>query len=88
MLYFVLLMFGCGLGVLMYCLVGLCCEIVVCNFELCFLEKLFVECECLLKENFVFSGIVFFEMVMSWWWLKVCLVCFVYIEGLEYLCEV
>ena len=48
-------------------------------------EKTATERKRLLKENFVSTGIAFFEMAMSWWWSKPRLAKLAHVEGLEHL---
>ncbi|MGY4492980.1 lipid A biosynthesis lauroyl acyltransferase [Pseudomonas sp. TE3610] len=83
--YRVLLVIGRLLGLGMYRIAGERRRIAARNLELCFPELPLVERTRLLKENFVSTGIAFFEMAMSWWWPKARLARLAHIEGLEHL---
>ncbi|WAH57508.1 lipid A biosynthesis lauroyl acyltransferase [Pseudomonas silvicola] len=83
--YRVLLVIGRLLGLGMYRVAGERRRIAARNLELCFPELPLVERQRLLKENFVSTGIAFFEMAMSWWWPKARLARLAHIEGLEHL---
>ena len=83
--YRALLVLGRLLGALMYRVAGDRRRIAARNLELCFPELPSVERTRLLKENFASTGIAFFEMAMSWWWLKARLARLAHIEGLEHL---
>ncbi|WP_455921334.1 lipid A biosynthesis lauroyl acyltransferase [Pseudomonas putida] len=83
--YRALLVIGRLLGLGMYRIAGDRRRIAARNLELCFPELPLVERTRLLKENFVSTGIAFFEMAMSWWWPKARLARLAHIEGLEHL---
>jgi len=83
--YRALLVIGRLLGLGMYRIAGERRRIAARNLELCFPELPLVERQRLLKENFVSTGIAFFEMAMSWWWPKARLARLAHIEGLEHL---
>ncbi|EIK97949.1 lipid A biosynthesis lauroyl acyltransferase [Pseudomonas sp. M47T1] len=83
--YRALLVIGRVLGLGMYRIAGERRRIAARNLELCFPELPLVERTRLLKENFVSTGIAFFEMAMSWWWPKARLARLAHIEGLEHL---
>ncbi len=83
--YRALLVIGRLLGLGMYRIAGERRRIAARNLELCFPELPLVERTRLLKENFVSTGIAFFEMAMSWWWPKARLARLAHIEGLEHL---
>ena len=83
--YKVQLRIGRLLGAVMYRVAGERRRIAARNLELCFPEKTVAERTWLLKENFVSTGIAFFEMAMSWWWAKPRLAKLAHVEGLEHL---
>lgn len=83
--YRILLLLGRGLGAVMYRVVRSRREIARRNLQLCFPELSEKERERLLRENFVSTGIAFFEMAMSWWWPKSRLQRLAQIQGLEHL---
>ena len=83
--YPVLLWLGRGLGALMYRVARSRRQIARRNLQLCFPELSEKERERLLRENFISTGIAFFEMAMSWWWPKSRLQRLAQIQGLEHL---
>lgn len=83
--YPVLLVLGRVLGLLMYAGAGRRRHIARRNLELCFPELSRSDRERLLRQNFMSTGIAFFEMAMSWWWPRWRLQRLVQIEGLEHL---
>ena len=74
---------GRALGWLMYRTASSRRQIAARNLELCFPGKSAAERERLLKENFAYTGIAFFEMAMSWWWPRARLAKLAHVEGLE-----
>jgi len=83
--YRILLLLGRGLGAVMYRVARSRRQIARRNLQLCFPELSEKERERLLRENFVSTGIAFFEMAMSWWWPKSRLQRLAQIQGLEHL---
>ncbi|MBC2678251.1 lipid A biosynthesis lauroyl acyltransferase [Pseudomonas sp. CFBP 8758] len=83
--YRALLRLGRWLGMGMYRVASERRRVAARNLELCFPQMPPVERKRLLKENFVSTGIAFFEMAMSWWWPQARLARLAHIEGLEHL---
>jgi len=83
--YGTLLRLGRWLGLGMYRVASERRRVAARNLELCFPQMPPIERKRLLKENFVSTGIAFFEMAMSWWWPQARLAKLAHIEGLEHL---
>lgn len=83
--YFILLRLGHVLGLLMYRFAHERRHIAQRNLELCFPQWTEQERTRVLRENFISSGIAFFEMGMSWWWCQKRLAKLLVIDGLEHL---
>lgn len=83
--YPVLLRLGKWLGLSMHRFARSRRAIAARNLALCFPQWDDQQRETLLKQNFISSGIAFFEMGMSWWWPKWRLAKLAHIEGIEHL---